>query len=61
MEENYKDLIRESFEERKILLVGAGGIGCEIVKSIQGLPLAEIHIIDLDNIELSNLNRQFYF
>jgi ubiquitin-like 1-activating enzyme E1 B len=43
------------------LLVGVGGIGCEVLKSLSKLPVKKIVIIDLDVIELTNLNRQFYF
>ncbi len=42
-------------------MVGAGGIGCELVKSMMDLPIDEITIVDMDTIEISNLNRQFYF
>ncbi|KAG9246647.1 hypothetical protein BJ878DRAFT_269861 [Calycina marina] len=56
-------------KDSKVLLVGAGGIGCELLKNLvmsgfgeehpegQG----EVHIIDMDTIDLSNLNRQFLF
>ena len=47
-------------------LVGAGAIGCEMLKNWAMIGLAtgkngSIHITDMDQIEKSNLNRQFLF
>ncbi|CCE80122.1 Piso0_003221 [Millerozyma farinosa CBS 7064] len=42
-------------------MVGAGGIGCELLKNLVLSHVGEIHIVDLDSITLSNLNRQFLF
>ncbi|CCG25738.1 Uba1 ubiquitin-activating enzyme [Candida orthopsilosis Co 90-125] len=50
----------------KVFLVGAGAIGCEMLKNwaMMGLgsgPDGKIFITDNDSIEKSNLNRQFLF
>ena len=46
---------------RQILLVGAGGVGCEVLKNLVLCGVESISVIDMDTIEVSNLNRQFLF
>lgn len=50
----------------KTFMVGAGALGCEYLKAfaLMGVgcgPEGEVHCTDNDNIEVSNLNRQFLF
>ena len=57
---------QDKIANHKQFLVGAGAIGCEMLKNWSMIGLATgsngvIHVTDLDTIEKSNLNRQFLF
>jgi ubiquitin-activating enzyme E1 len=55
----------EKLEKTKLFMVGAGALGCEYMKlfALMGIGCGggKVEVTDDDNIELSNLNRQFLF
>lgn len=57
---------QEALFKQRWFIVGAGAIGCELLKNfaLMGVGCGSnglIKITDMDQIEISNLNRQFLF
>lgn len=62
----YGNKIQEKLNNENIFIIGAGALGCEFLKTFALMGIATnkdkiVTITDNDNIEISNLNRQFLF
>ena len=49
---------QENISQSKVLVIGAGGLGSPVILYLAAAGVGKIGIIDDDNIELSNLQRQ---
>lgn len=52
---------QEKLAAAKILMIGAGGLGCPALQYLAGAGIGTLGIIDFDTVSLSNLHRQTLF
>lgn len=52
---------QEKLKKAKVLVIGAGGLGCPILQYISTAGVGCIGIIDFDTIEIHNLHRQILY
>ncbi|AWG20413.1 thiamine biosynthesis protein ThiF [Flavobacterium faecale] len=52
---------QEKLKKAKVLVIGAGGLGCPILQYLATAGVGTIGIVDFDTIEIHNLHRQILY
>ena len=52
---------QEKLKEAKVLVIGAGGLGCPVLQYLTAAGVGTIGIIDFDKVDETNLQRQILF
>ncbi len=53
--------VQTSLQEKKIAIIGAGGLGSSLAFALGASGIGEIHMIDFDEVSLHNIHRQIAF
>ena len=56
-----KSTVQDTLKKSKVTLLGLGGGGTNVLMMLSGLGIGNIKALDYDKVELSNLNRQFFY
>ena len=52
---------QKSLTNKKIAIIGAGGLGSSLSLALGASGIGEIHIVDFDNVSIHNIHRQINF
>jgi molybdopterin/thiamine biosynthesis adenylyltransferase/rhodanese-related sulfurtransferase len=52
---------QEKLKKSKVLVIGAGGLGCPVLQYISAAGVGHIGIVDFDKVDESNLQRQILY
>jgi molybdopterin/thiamine biosynthesis adenylyltransferase len=53
--------VQKSLQEKKIVIIGSGGLGSSLAYALGASGIGEIHMVDFDEVSLHNIHRQIAF
>lgn len=53
--------LQDKLQKAKIAIAGLGGLGSNIAIGLARIGVGQLHLVDFDRVDLTNLNRQHYF
>ncbi len=59
--DNFGEHNQQKLKQAKVLVIGAGALGCPVVTYLAAAGVGTIGIVDSDTVELSNLHRQVLY
>ncbi|WP_028517307.1 sulfur carrier protein ThiS adenylyltransferase ThiF [Ruminococcus flavefaciens] len=61
LEERHGKELQKKLNEASVAVCGLGGLGSNIAAALARAGVGQLHIIDFDKVDISNLNRQQYY
>ena len=52
---------QQSLQNKKIAIIGSGGLGCSLAMALGTSGIGEIHMVDFDTVSAHNIHRQIAF
>ena len=53
--------LQDKLQKAKVAIAGLGGLGSNIAIGLARIGIGQLHLVDFDRVDLTNLNRQHYF
>jgi molybdopterin/thiamine biosynthesis adenylyltransferase len=53
--------VQRKLQEKRIVIVGSGGLGSSLGFALGATGVGEIHVVDFDEVSLHNIHRQIVF